>query len=165
MDYQSIYNRIIFRAQQRVEPNEKYEKHHIVPRSMNGSNDENNIVKLTLREHFICHLLLAKLHGGSMLWAFQMMSKTRHIKSPMYEVLKKNIKHTEETKEKMRKPKSEEHKRKMRKAKSPEQLEKMRNISEETREKLRNTHLGKKKSVEQIENMKKGWEKRKKARS
>jgi hypothetical protein len=35
------------------------EKHHIIPRSMGGQ-DKNNIVKLTAREHFICHWLLTK---------------------------------------------------------------------------------------------------------
>jgi hypothetical protein len=36
------------------------EKHHILPRSMGGL-DKDNLVKLTLREHFIAHLLLPKM--------------------------------------------------------------------------------------------------------
>lgn len=40
------------------------EKHHIVPRSIGGSDLENNLVCLTAREHFICHLLLTKMTIG-----------------------------------------------------------------------------------------------------
>lgn len=36
------------------------EKHHIVPRSLGGSNNKSNIVRLTAREHFIAHMLLYK---------------------------------------------------------------------------------------------------------
>jgi len=39
------------------------ERHHILPKcfNMGGKTDNNNIVKLTGREHFICHLLLVKM--------------------------------------------------------------------------------------------------------
>lgn len=36
------------------------EKHHIIPKSMGGSDSSENLVKLTAREHFIAHLLLTK---------------------------------------------------------------------------------------------------------
>jgi len=35
-----------------------YERHHILPRSLGGSNDPQNLVKLTVREHYIAHRLL-----------------------------------------------------------------------------------------------------------
>ncbi len=35
-----------------------YEKHHIIPKSLGGSNSANNLVLLTAREHYIAHLLL-----------------------------------------------------------------------------------------------------------
>ena len=38
-----------------------YEKHHIVPRSMGGSNKKSNLVDLTAREHYVCHRLLTKM--------------------------------------------------------------------------------------------------------
>lgn len=41
------------------------EKHHIIPRSLGGTNNKENIVKLTYREHFICHWLLTKMVVGS----------------------------------------------------------------------------------------------------
>jgi len=37
------------------------EVHHIIPKSLGGSNSKENLVKLTAREHFICHLLLTKM--------------------------------------------------------------------------------------------------------
>jgi hypothetical protein len=36
------------------------ETHHIIPRSFNGTNDKNNLIKLGARHHYIAHLLLAK---------------------------------------------------------------------------------------------------------
>jgi hypothetical protein len=41
------------------------EKHHIVPKSIGGSDECSNIVRLTAREHFICHLLLTKMFKGN----------------------------------------------------------------------------------------------------
>ena len=55
------------------------ETHHIIPVSLGGSNDESNLVILTAKQHFICHLLLTKMFKlGSfeyykMLHAFCMM--------------------------------------------------------------------------------------------
>lgn len=37
-----------------------YEKHHIIPKSLGGSNESNNLVLLTAREHYLCHWLLVK---------------------------------------------------------------------------------------------------------
>lgn len=40
------------------------EKHHILPKCLGGSNAQNNLVLLTAREHFICHLLLVRMTSG-----------------------------------------------------------------------------------------------------
>lgn len=37
------------------------ETHHIIPKCLGGSNDPENLVVLTAREHFICHWLLTKM--------------------------------------------------------------------------------------------------------
>ncbi len=37
------------------------ERHHIIPRSLGGTNERSNIVRLTAREHFIAHLLLVRM--------------------------------------------------------------------------------------------------------
>lgn len=56
------------------------EKHHILPKSLGGDNNKENIVSLTAREHFICHkllyrVMLSKVNRKKMLFAFHMMSK------------------------------------------------------------------------------------------
>jgi len=43
---------------------EYLERHHIIPKSLGGSNDENNLVNLTAREHYICHQLLVRMVEG-----------------------------------------------------------------------------------------------------
>jgi hypothetical protein len=63
--YTRCYNSIISTAQLRVLSKDIYaERHHIIPKSLGGSNLKNNLVKLTAREHFICHLLLTKMTDG-----------------------------------------------------------------------------------------------------
>ena len=37
-----------------------YERHHIKPRCIGGTDDMYNLVDLTLREHYIAHMLLAE---------------------------------------------------------------------------------------------------------
>ena len=39
-----------------------FEKHHIIPKCLNGSNDEINLVLLTAKEHYICHKLLTYIY-------------------------------------------------------------------------------------------------------
>lgn len=61
--YSKLYYRITSNAKQRII--EDYtELHHIIPQSMGGSNDKENLVQLTAREHFICHWLLIKMTEG-----------------------------------------------------------------------------------------------------
>lgn len=54
------------------------EKHHILPKCLGGSNNEDNLVRLTAKEHFIVHMLLCKFTEGSinnkMIFAFSAMS-------------------------------------------------------------------------------------------
>ncbi len=40
------------------------EKHHILPRSLGGSDNKDNLVELTAKEHFIVHMLLCKFTVG-----------------------------------------------------------------------------------------------------
>ena len=41
------------------------ERHHIIPKCMGGSNTKDNLILLTVREHFVCHLLLTKCTDGN----------------------------------------------------------------------------------------------------
>jgi hypothetical protein len=61
MDYQKIYNQIIERAKNRMLEGYK-EKHHIIPKCLGGDNSKNNLVELTAREHFLCHMLLCEIY-------------------------------------------------------------------------------------------------------
>lgn len=61
--YTAWYRSIIANAQNRNL--EGYvERHHIVPRSLGGDDDLDNIVALTPKEHFVCHLLLVRMTEG-----------------------------------------------------------------------------------------------------
>ena len=77
--YTKCYYSIINRAKERVLGIQPIEKHHIIPKSFGGSNEVTNIARLTLREHFICHLLLPKMTAGKqrtkMVYALWMMCR------------------------------------------------------------------------------------------
>ena len=57
--YQKWYDQIIDRTRNRTI--EGYvERHHIVPKSLGGTDEESNLVALTAREHLIAHMLLPR---------------------------------------------------------------------------------------------------------
>jgi hypothetical protein len=63
--YTKWYYNIVDLAKSRSKLSDSYyEKHHIIPKSLGGTNDVKNLVLLTAREHFICHLLLTKMVTG-----------------------------------------------------------------------------------------------------
>lgn len=64
MNYLETYNRLVAKARARgAASKDSYaERHHIVPRSEGGSDDKQNLVDFTAREHYIAHLLLAKIY-------------------------------------------------------------------------------------------------------
>jgi len=64
MNYQKIYNQIIERAKTR-QLKGYFERHHIIPKCIGGSNNKDNLVNLTAREHFLCHLLLCEIYPDS----------------------------------------------------------------------------------------------------
>jgi len=80
--YSKLYYKITSNAKQRII--EGYtELHHIIPQSMGGNNDKENLVELTAREHFICHWLLVKMTEGDdrskMLYALKgMKAENKH---------------------------------------------------------------------------------------
>ena len=78
MNYTRIYNALINRAKSR-DLNEYYEKHHIVPRCLGGSDDITNLVKLTPEEHYLAHQLLVKMYpeSNSLIYAATMMIPSR----------------------------------------------------------------------------------------
>jgi hypothetical protein len=64
--YHKWHDAIVERARAREAQGMKVEGdwHHVVPKSLGGSNDSDNLVKLTYREHFLVHWLLIKLTEG-----------------------------------------------------------------------------------------------------
>jgi hypothetical protein len=114
--YTKTYYTIVNRAMSR--PITGYvERHHIVPRSMGGSNAKSNLVPLTAKEHRLCHLLLTKMtidpsHHRSMIfaaWRMRCNSYPGLSKGACFEYVRKEFdkinrgrKVSEETKEKLR---------------------------------------------------------------
>lgn len=79
------------------------EKHHILPKSLGGTNAKINIVKIPGRVHFICHKLLVRMmvdtkHKKNMIHALNMLASAnnkdqyRHqISSREYEAIRKQL--------------------------------------------------------------------------
>lgn len=92
MNYHNIYSQLILHAKQRVCINGYVERHHILPKALGGTDDSSNIVALTAREHFLAHMLLAKVYGGDM-WLPVVRMKTAKdgskANSRLYEIAKK----------------------------------------------------------------------------
>ncbi len=74
--YENWYNQITSNGKKYRKPG--LERHHIVPRSLGGTDDIENITFITPRAHFVCHWLLIKIHPAGeehwkMLNALRMM--------------------------------------------------------------------------------------------
>lgn len=122
---------------------EYHERHHIVPKCLGGTNDEDNLIDLFAREHFEAHRLLALEHPEqhSLQYAWFMMSNcntapTNHrymVTAQEYEEAKKSYSRVVSLDRKGMKF-SEQHRKNISKA------QKGKIISEETRRKMRENH-------------------------
>lgn len=79
INYQKIYDSIIYNAQQqssyRRESNNYHENHHILPKCMGGTDELLNLVLLTPEEHYVAHQLLIKIYDNpKLIYAVIMMS-------------------------------------------------------------------------------------------
>ena len=131
------------------------EVHHIVPRSLGGSNDKDNLISLTPRQHYIAHWMLARALGGSAARAFFMMSnfgKYGKVNSTTYAIARKEYSGlvSEQMIGRIMPPVSDETKEKQRQAK----LGKKRTA--EHIEKIRQSQIGRKLSDEWRANVSKG---------
>jgi hypothetical protein len=158
MNYKRIYDSLIESARIRETPVGYYETHHIVPRCMGGGNEQENLVRLTAREHYVAHHLLYRHYKTPKLayaWVAMCMNGTRNertISSRQYE--KARIAISEQTAGVPRKPLSEPTKRKIsesnkgkkRTAETKKKLSEARKrrgpASEETRQKISATGKG-----------------------
>lgn len=164
MNYQRIYNQIVERAQIRQLEGYK-EKHHVIPKCLGGSNEKENLVELTAREHFLCHSLLCEIypkneklkHALFLMSIGKQKTKDKHyiISSRVYERLKQEYsqmltgkKHSEETRKKISEnskgiKKSEGTKQKMSESRKGHPM-----YTDEWKEKIRQGNLGRKVSKE-----------------
>lgn len=79
MDYKKIYDSLMSRTDGRSKGKETYyEKHHVIPKCLGGTDEKNNLVLLTAEEHWVAHLLLVKMHPDvpQLVYACQAMSMT-----------------------------------------------------------------------------------------
>ncbi len=143
--YYRIYNELMKKGKLRESDSSivgYYELHHVIPRSLGGTDDPENLVSLTAREHFLAHRLLMKfLHGkekAKMVFACHRMitghqKKYLKLTSRQYEALRLEYSkscsllytgrtHSDETKQKI----SDAHKG--------------RSLSPETIDKIKNSH-------------------------
>ena len=163
--YKIWHDSIIDRAKNRV-LSCYTEKHHIIPKSCGGSNDKDNLVSLSAKEHFIIHLLLTKCvikkYQFKMIKALLCMSKmkTKYVKrdfnyySKLYEINKikysnymklNNPCFNKETREKISKTKTGK--------KQPISFViKMKNkkLSDKTKQKISNSLIGNKRRLNVI---------------
>jgi len=84
MNYLNHYTSLIERAKFRTLTQYK-EAHHIFPKCLGGADDTSNLVNLTYREHYIAHLLLAKIHGGPLWHAVNLMGRLKKYSNRHYE--------------------------------------------------------------------------------
>ena len=111
MNYKKIYRSIVLRA--KSENRQKgfgvyFEKHHVIPNFMFADrkgrqgpkghlagecDSAENLVLLTAREHFICHVLLVKIHKGSryensakksLVWFFTSIESSEHARNEWF---------------------------------------------------------------------------------
>jgi len=64
MNYKKHYEMLIEKSRQRTLEG-YYERHHIIPKCLGGSDDDDNIANLTPEEHFLAHQLLVKMYPNS----------------------------------------------------------------------------------------------------
>ncbi len=122
---------------------EYHERHHIIPKCLDGTDEEDNLIDLFAKEHYEAHKLLALENPEvySLQYAWNMMSHCinskynirEKIDEEQYELLKKNFSEACSVLNKG-KTLTEEHKSKI------SESNKGKIVSEETKEKMRKSH-------------------------
>ncbi len=100
MNYQKIYNDLCQRSLTREWKKFTYEIHHIIPKSIGGTNKKTNLAILTPREHVIAHMLLVRFLTGKdkakMVFALHSLLNVRNnrrqtLSSKQYDALRREI--------------------------------------------------------------------------
>jgi hypothetical protein len=86
MRYDVLYDKLLTKVREdnRVFNPVLYELHHIIPKCIGGKDEEENLILLTPREHFLAHWLLTKIHKNhtGLVYALHMMCVGRKHKIP-----------------------------------------------------------------------------------
>lgn len=158
--YTLTYDKLIHRARFRMLDG-YVEEHHIIPQCLLKTDD---VVKLTAREHLLCHLLLTKMTDGNanykMHWALhRMMSGSKTFHPGRKKVTSRAYEHARlKFIQLLKQPKSEEHKRKISEALKGHSVSdanrkafikrNSRPHSQETKDRMSRSAIGKPKSDE-----------------
>lgn len=75
MNYERIYEKLIEKRKLNPATEGFINKHHIKPRHAGGTDDEDNLVVLTYKEHIFAHKLLYRIYGNYLdMYAYLLMS-------------------------------------------------------------------------------------------
>jgi len=75
MNYVEIYKKLIDKCKSSQYDGQYTETHHIIPKCIGGTNDSENLVVMSAREHFVAHQLLYKIYKDKkLLYAINMMT-------------------------------------------------------------------------------------------
>ena len=95
--YTQLYYFIINRAKEQNKIKlDTHQTHHIIPNSIGGTDDADNLVNLTYKEHRVCHCLLIKMQINTnneikMRHAYGFFNKNSKFNGPRYKRGKDNI--------------------------------------------------------------------------
>lgn len=94
MNYKIIYDKLINKCNNTTYDGGIYtERHHIIPKCIGGSDSDFNIVSMLPKEHYIAHLLLAKIYEHPKLWySASIMRRCADNKgNKKYDYIRKNV--------------------------------------------------------------------------
>lgn len=136
LKYAKWYEQLITNAKARTYELDYQEVHHIIPRSLGGTDEKHNLVGLSLREHFIAHLLLWRMgfpgqYNEKMAYAFSFMSRLQgkaNINNRLYETARIECSRKGKSFEELYTPEQIErmHKARRERVITPEGLERMK---------------------------------------
>ena len=154
--YKQWYTNITDRAKNR-HLDSYTESHHIVPRSLGGGDDMDNLVNLTAREHFICHWILVKMTTGQE--RHKMLNALRMMRAEKEGQQRYNTKITARVYQSIKQEYAELQSKTF-KGKGNGMFGK--HHTQEAKDKIRQKNLGKKLTPEQVEKLKKAMTGKKK---
>lgn len=146
MTYSAVYCALISkRVQNPISKDECYcEEHHIIPKSEGGPDSKDNLVNLTAREHYIAHLLLARIYNDKKMWAalWILSNGQQKFTSRLYECTREQF--IKRMSQSMKgRYFSEETRRKISEANTGRQTWLGKHHSEESKKKISEAHKGK----------------------